>query len=144
MIHVRRHPLDCLLSIYRAHFASGGAGYSSSLLDSARLLIEQEAQMITHKSVKELSIHTIQYDQLVVSPELHIRSLIDWLDWDWSNDYLAPEKKAMPSSTASFVQIRRPINDRSLGVWRHYADLLEAPRKLLIDSDLFSDFSFNV
>ena len=33
-------------------FASGGAGYSSSLLDSARLLIEQEAQMITHKSVK--------------------------------------------------------------------------------------------
>lgn len=144
VIHVRRHPLDCLLSIYRAHFASGGAGYSSSLLDSARLLIEQEAQMITHKSVKELSIHTIQYDQLVVSPELHIRSLIDWLDWDWSNDYLAPEKKAMPSSTASFVQIRRPINDRSLGVWRHYADLLEAPRKLLIDSDLFSDFSFNV
>ena len=100
--------------------------------------------MITHKSVKELSIHTIQYDQLVVSPELHIRNLIDWLDWDWSNDYLAPEKKAMPSSTASFVQIRRPINDRSLGVWRHYADLLEAPRKLLIDSDLFTDFSFNV
>ena len=35
-------------------------------------------------------------------------------------------------------------NDRSLGVWRHYADLLEAPRKLLIDSDLFADFSFDL
>ena len=144
VIHVRRHPLDCLLSVYRAHFASGGAGYSSSLLDSVRLLIEQETQMRSYKSVNELSIYTLQYDQLVVSPELHVRNLIDWLGWDWSNDYLAPEKKVMPSSTASFVQIRRPINDRSLGVWRHYADLLEAPRKLLIDSDLFADFSFDL
>ena len=66
--------------------------------------VNQEAQMITHKSVKELSIHTIQYDQLVVHQTYqlpHIRNLIDWLDWDWSNDYLAPEK-AMPSRHRKF------------------------------------------
>ena len=143
VIHVRRHPLDCLLSVYRAHFTSG-AGYSSSLLDSARLLIEQEAQMRAWKSIDGLSIYTIHYDQLVVAPEAQIRGLIDWLGWDWSSDYLQPEKKSMASSTASVVQIRRPINGRSRGVWTHYVELLEAPRRLLIDSGLFDDFSLEV
>ena len=96
------------------------------------------------KSNKDLLIYTIQYDQLVVSAEPNIRNLINWLGWDWSVDYLSPEQKVMPSSTASFVQIRRPINGRSLGVWRHYSDLLEGARRLIVDSGLFDDFSFDV
>ena len=48
IIHCFRNPLDNILSIYREHFTEGNE-YSSSLIDSAKVYLDQEELMTKYK-----------------------------------------------------------------------------------------------
>ena len=49
IIHCFRHPLDNILSIYRTHFSEGNK-YSTSLVDCAKVYLDQEEIMTEYKS----------------------------------------------------------------------------------------------
>ena len=84
IIHCFRNPLDNILSIFRAHFAPGNE-YSSSLVDTAKVYIDQEAVMTEYKNRFRSKIYDLNYDSLVTNPNEEIKSLISWLDWQWKN-----------------------------------------------------------
>ena len=124
IINCFRHPLDNILSIYRANFDKRGNHFSSSIEESAKLYIDQEDTILKYKSQLPLNIYLLNYDKLVLSPNHEIRKLINWLKWDWNDLYTQPHLNKRNISTASCVQARSPINPNSLGGWKNYKELL--------------------
>ena len=130
IIHCFRHPLDNILSIYRANFETGYR-YSSSLSDCANVLVNKNKVMNEYKKRFPAKIYELNYDKLVKSSNQEIKSLIDWLGWDWNESYLSPHLTSRMVSTASNVQVRSPINKNSLGGWKNYQDLLSPAIEIL-------------
>ena len=52
---------------------------------------------------------------------------MDWLNFQWDNSYLTPHKSKQGFFTASTVQVRSPINNKSVGGWQNYSRLLKEP-----------------
>ena len=138
IIHCHRNPLDNILSIYRANFASGNK-YSSSLVDSARVYLDQDQVMTEYKKQYPTKIYDLNYDSLVNKPKHEIRSLISWLGWDWNDSYLSPHLNSRSVSTASNVQVRSPINSKSVGGWKYYQKMLKPAIALINQSERYAD-----
>ena len=130
IIHCCRNPLDNILSMYRANFAQGNQ-YSSSLIDSIKVYLHQDEIMSRYKNKYRSKIYDLNYDKLVSNPSKEIKSLLSWLGWKWDDSYLTPHLSKRSVSTASSVQVRSPINSKSIGTWKNYEDLLEAPFAIL-------------
>ena len=124
IIHSYRNPLDNILSIYRANFR-GGYPYSSSLIDITRVLANEKKLMQNYKNLFPNHIFSINYDSLVSNPELEIRRLINWLNFEWHEKYLSPHLNQRWVNTTSKLQVRFPINKKSLSGWKNYKDLLK-------------------
>tara|TARA_B100001989_G_scaffold236220_1_gene197999 strand:- start:694 stop:2265 length:1572 start_codon:yes stop_codon:yes gene_type:complete len=136
IIHSYRNPLDNILSVYRANFTNGYS-YSSSLVDTARVLINERNLMKNYKKLYSKNIFSFNYDQLVKNPEYEIRRLINWLNFEWNDKYLSPHLNMRKVITTSKVQVRSPINKESLHGWENYKDLLKPVIKLFGKEDLF-------
>ena len=138
IIHCYRNPLDNILSIYRAHFARGNE-YSSSLVDCARVYLDQEILMKEYKSRFRSKIYDLNYDSLVGKPNKEIKSLISWLGWKWENTYLSPHLNTRSVSTASNIQVRSPINSKSVGGWKNYKEMLKPSIEVLTQHASYKD-----
>ncbi|WP_269611876.1 tetratricopeptide repeat-containing sulfotransferase family protein [Prochlorococcus marinus] len=130
IIHCYRNPLDNILSIYRTYFAKGNE-YSSSLIDCARVYLDQEKIMQEYKNKFRSSIYDLNYDFLVKNPNIEIKSLINWLGWQWNDSYLSPHLNKRSVVTASSVQVRFPINSQSIDGWKNYKDMLKPAIKII-------------
>ncbi len=136
IIHCFRNPLDNILSIYRAHFARGNE-YSSSLIDCTNIYLDQEKTMKEYKNKFRSKIYDLNYDLLVSNPNQEIKSLLSWLGWEWNDSYLTPHLNPRSVSTASSVQVRSPINSKSIGGWKNYKDMLKPAIELLTQNDKY-------
>ena len=123
IIYCNRNPLDNILSIYRANFTKGNS-YSSSLEDATEIYMHHKELMKFYKNEFPNVIYNLNYDLLVKKPEQVIKPLIEWLRWEWRDDYLSPHLNKRNVSTASNVQVRSPINSKSLGGWKNYEEML--------------------
>ena len=138
IIYCFRNPLDNILSIYRAHFRSGNE-YASSLKDCANVYLHHEEIINDYIKQNPLKIYKLNYDELVIKPEEQIKLLVNWLGWKWENAYLKPHKNPRSVRTASNVQIRSPINSKSIGGWRNYKNILEPALEILIKNEKYQD-----
>ena len=138
IIHCFRHPLDNILSISRANFARGNS-YSSSLKDCAKVYLDQELTMQEYKKRFSSNIYDLNYDLLVINPKKIIKNLITWLKWEWQEIYLSPELNKRSVLTGSNVEIRSPINSRSIGGWQNYKDMLTPAIKILKINERYKD-----
>ena len=141
IIHCFRNPLDNILSIFRAHFANGNE-FSSSLIDCAKVYLDQDNIMTEFKTRFQTAIYDLNYDLLVREPRKEIKSLIDWLAWDWNESYLLQHLNLRPVSTASNIQIRSPINSKSIGGWKNYKNMLLPAIKVLEKSKKHKEIIF--
>ena len=124
------------MSIYRANFESGNE-YSSSLVDCSRIYLDQEEIMSKYKDEFRPKIYDMNYDSLVVNPKKEIKSLISWLGWKWEDSYLFSHLNPRSVSTASSVQVRSPINSKSIGGWKNYKDMLKPSIEILTKSEKY-------
>ena len=84
-------------------------------------------------------IYDLNYDSLVANPNEEIKSLISWLDWKWEDTYLSPHLNKRSVSTASNVQVRSPINSKSVGGWKNYKDMLQPSIQMLTQTKKYRD-----
>ena len=136
IIHCFRNPLDNILSIHRAHFAKGNE-YSSSLVDCARIYLDQENIMKEYKNKFRSQIYDLNYDSLVSNPNKEIKSVISWLGWKWNDSYLSPHLNTRSVTTASNVQVRSPINSKSIGGWKNYKEMLQPAIEIITQIDKY-------
>ena len=138
IIHCFRHPLDNILSITRANFDQGNY-YSSSLRDCSKVYLDQEKIMSIYKDQFQSNIYNLNYDLLVKDPQKEIKSLINWLGWEWKDDFLSPHLNERAVYTASDIQVRSPINSESTGGWKNYQEMLKPAIEILKKHKKFKD-----
>tara|TARA_B100000886_G_scaffold95254_1_gene63074 strand:+ start:628 stop:2112 length:1485 start_codon:yes stop_codon:yes gene_type:complete len=141
IIHCYRNPLDNILSMYRAHFGTGN-NFSSSMIDSARIYTDQEEIMEIYKKTFKNKIYSLNYDELVTDPLKEIKSLILWLGWKWNDLYLSPHLNTRKVSTRSNIQVRSPINKKSLGGWRNYKEMLKPAMEIITQKDKYKNLKY--
>ena len=128
IIHCTRNPLDNILSIYRTNFLN--QSFSSSLNDITDIYLYQMKLMHEYKNKFGSMIYSYDHDKVVQNPKETIKSLINWLDWEWSDKYLSPQESNRSIYTASSAQVRKKINSFSSGYWKNYEDFLKPISKL--------------
>ncbi len=135
VIYCLRNPLDNILSIYKANFAKGSE-FSSSIIDCAKLYIHQHELMRQYKYKFDSKIYYLNYDLLVANPIKEIKSLINWLGWDWHDSYTLPHTSKRSIQTASNISVRSPINSKSVGGWKKYRSLLQPAQRILNEYEI--------
>ncbi len=136
IIHCFRNPLDNILSIYRAHFALGNE-YSSSMVDCTNVYLNHDIVMREYKNRFKSKIYDLNYDMLVRNPNQEIQSLISWLNWKWDDSYLKPHLNQRSVSTRSNIEIRSPINSKSVNGWKNYKDMLKPAIEILLQTERY-------
>lgn len=129
IIDVRRHPLDCGLSLFKQHF-SQGVGFSYDL-KSIGAYYNGYLQIMDHwDAVLPGMVFHIRYEELVRSPEPVIRALLSHLGVEFEDACLQFHTTRRAVRTASSEQVRQPMNTQGIEVWRkaepYLADLKTA------------------
>lgn len=121
-ICTRRAAADVCLSIWSQQF--GPVAYATDLEDTAHYYGQHERLIgHWHRCFGE-NLFTVDYDELVRSPEAVLRPLLDFLALEWSDRCLDFREAGSPVRTASLWQVREALHTRSSGRWRNYAPFL--------------------
>lgn len=133
IICLRRHPMDTCLSNFRQLFALTAPyfNYSFDLLDTGRYYVLFDKLMAHWQRVLPGRVLEVSYEALVNDQEEQSRHIIEHCGLDWDDACLAFHNNTSPVSTASSVQVREPLNRRSLDRWRRYGAQLDPLAELL-------------
>ena len=112
------------------------------MVDSAKVYSDQDEIMQTYKKEFKNHIYSLNYDELVTHPSKEIKSLIRWLGWNWNDLYLSPHLNNRKVSTRSNVQVRSPINKKSLGGWKNYKEMLRPAMEIITKKDQYKDLKY--
>lgn len=124
IVHLRRHPVDSCLAMYRTLFRLGYP-FSYNLDDLADYYIAYDALMRHWEAILPGKIFNVSYEGLVNEQESVSRDIVAHCGLEWENACLQFDKNAAPVTTASAVQVRRPMYRDALARWKHYADELK-------------------
>ena len=124
-----RNPLDNILSIYRENFIK--IPFSTSIKEITEIYIHHYDLMKSYSEAYSKNLFVYNYDDVVINPSFEIRKIIDWLGWEWTEEYTSPHKNKRSVFTASSEQVRNPIHSKSLRGWKKYKDLLEPALELI-------------
>ncbi len=118
IIHTRRDPVDTCLSCYFQAFP--GLSYTRDLAHLGRYHNAAERLMAHWKQVLPVTIHTVQYEQLISDQERVSRELIDYCGLLWDDACLQFHKTRRTVATASYDQVRQPLYSKAVGRWKPY------------------------
>ena len=86
--------------------------------------------MNEYKSKFGSIIYSYDHDKVVKNPKETIQHLINWLEWEWNDEYLSPQNSKRSVFTASSAQVRKKISSNSSGYWKKYEEMLKPFRNL--------------
>lgn len=135
IIDVRRNPLDCGLSLYKQHFSSG-VDFSYELSDIGVFYNSYLALMDHWHNVLPGKVLTVRYEELIHRPETMTRAILDHVGVEFEETCLSFYNTRREVHTASSEQVRQPINNRSIGVWKKVEDELTALKASLGEASL--------
>ncbi|MDX2369397.1 MAG: sulfotransferase, partial [Colwellia sp.] len=70
------------------------------------------------------NFYVVNYEKLVNNPEEEAKKIIEFCGLDWQEQCIDIHKNSAPVATASAVQVRQPINNKSVGNWQKYKEYL--------------------
>ncbi|WP_257548322.1 tetratricopeptide repeat-containing sulfotransferase family protein [Sphingopyxis sp. DBS4] len=120
IVHVRRGAMDGCYAMYKTLFRMGYP-FSYDLDDLAAYRIAYERLMAHWRDALPGRMIEIDYEALIADQEGESRRLVAACGFDWEDACLDFHRNPAPVATASAVQVRAPIHDRSVGLWRRYA-----------------------
>lgn len=133
IICLNRNPLDTIMSNFRQLFAVNQSYYSYSYdLESTTefyLLFKQLATLWL--KLYPDNFYLINYEKLVNDPVNEARQLIDFCNLSWQEQCVNIHQNSAPVATASALQVRSPINNRSIGNWKKYDAYLDSVKEVL-------------
>jgi hypothetical protein len=120
LVHVRRHPLDACLAIFKYLFKNAYP-FSYDLDDLATYYIAHHELMEHWRSILPPgALYEVRYEDLVADQEGATRRLLRYLDLPWEDACLEYHRNSQASTTGSASQVREPIYASSVGKWRCY------------------------
>lgn len=120
ILHLRRNPLDQLLSIYQQNFSDSTLSWAYSLDALVEQYHHYRCTMAAFEALAELPLHTFVYEELVSDPASQLPRLVAACGLAWNDHFLQPERSRRAVYTASLSQVRRPIHSGAVGGWRRF------------------------
>jgi tetratricopeptide (TPR) repeat protein len=124
IIHVTRHPVDTCYAIYKTLFKNAYP-FSYNLETLGQYYLAYRKLMEHWQKVLPRRIFEMSYEDLVSDQALESRRLLEFCDLDWEQACLEFHKSTSASTTASSIQVRRPVYRSSVGRWRCYRQQLQ-------------------
>ncbi|MFT2092562.1 tetratricopeptide repeat-containing sulfotransferase family protein [Paraglaciecola sp. 2405UD69-4] len=131
IICMLRDPMDTCIGNYRQLFSINSPYYHYAYsLKTIGLFYAEFYKLVYHKAAENsANLMLCDYQELVEDPRNKVSELLSFCDLQWQEQCLHAETNTAPVSTASKVQVREPINTKSVGRWkkfRPHTDALEA------------------
>lgn len=125
IIHNQRDPIDTCLSCYFNLFSSG-YDYSYNL-DWLEKYYMGYFGLMKHwqEILPKDRIINIRYENLVDDPKEVISSVLSRCGLEWEDKCIDAHKSKRIVNTASVVQVRTPINSRSVSRWKNFERQLQ-------------------
>jgi tetratricopeptide (TPR) repeat protein len=125
IIHCARDAAATCLSIYKVHFRGDSHRYGydlGELADFHNLYTDIMAHW--HKVLPGV-VHDVRYEDFVADQDGQSRALIDYLGLPWDDAVLSFHETDRPVRTASAAQVRQPMYQGSVDLWKRYGDRLK-------------------
>lgn len=128
VIHCTRNPVDTCVSCY--FNLQGGIPYAHDLRALGSFYRDYLRLMRHWRSVLDIPMIEVAYEDLVADHPAHARRLVEFLDLPWDDACLRPHENTRVALTQSIHQVRKPVYGSSVARWkryeRHLGPLLEA------------------
>jgi Flp pilus assembly protein TadD len=123
LIHVVRHPLDVVLSVFSNHLTHGFfCGFD---LESAARHYVLIMDLVEHyRAQMTLRYLAIRYEDIIDEQEASVRRLLGFVGAPFDRRCLAFHENQRYARTASYAQVTEQLYDRSRFRYRHYLQQL--------------------
>jgi hypothetical protein len=119
IIHCKRDPKDTCLSVFKNYFTSTHK-YAYDLKELGEYYKLYQGLMDYWYNILPDYIFDIQYEDIVGNQEDTTRKLLEYCELPWDEACLSFHRTVRPVRTASAEQVRRPIYNSSVGLWKQY------------------------
>ena len=124
LLHVIRHPLDVVLSVYSNLLTHGF--YCAYALESAAQHYVLVADLVEHyRREMKLPYLRLRYEDLVEDQEASVRRVLEFIAEDFDPKCLAFHENRRYARTASYAQVTERLYDRSRYRYRNYLPQLQ-------------------
>lgn len=134
IVLLERDPVAVACSCFTTAFAEGHA--FSHALDTTAHYFQQFRRVVGHweSVLPEGRLLRIRYEELLQDPVNATAGLRAQMDLAWSDQMLAFHRRREPVSTASLLQVRKPLNPQAGEKWRRFEHWLAPWRSRLEDA----------
>ncbi len=125
IVHCARDAAATCLSIFKVHFRGDSHRYGydlGELADFHNLYADIMAHW--HKVLPGV-VHDVRYEDFVADQEGQTRALMAYLGLPWDDKVLSFHETDRPVRTASAAQVRQPMYQGSVDLWKRYGDRLK-------------------
>ena len=124
LIHVLRHPLDIVLSVFSNHLTHGF--YCSYALETAARHYVLVMELVEHyRGQMLLHYLPVRYEDLVDDLESGTRRMLEFIGEEFDERCIRFHENRRYARTASYAQVAEPLYDRSRYRYRRYLKQLE-------------------
>lgn len=119
IIHLQRHPLDVVLSVYSNHLTHGYyCAYDLESIARHYLLITDLVQH--YLSQMQLRYHAVRYEDIIADQETEVRRMFAFIGLPFDRRCLSFHENRRYARTASYAQVTERLYDRSRFRYRPY------------------------
>jgi len=128
-----RNPLDTIVSNFRQLFSVNQSyyNYAYDLQSTTEFYLLFKGLAELWLDIFPENFYLINYEKLVNDPLNEAKQIIEFCDLSWQEQCVEIHQNSAPVATASALQVRSPINNRSVGNWKKYDAYLDDVKKSL-------------
>ena len=136
IINMNRNCLDNILSMYTTNIEFYSRYNSADLEDILKYYLYWKDLTNTWKDMYPGHIYDCYYDKIVNEPKKYISELVEYLELNWSDEFLNFYKNKRNAYTSSSYQVKQPIYKTSSNKWHNYKEELKHIIKLLDENGI--------
>jgi Tfp pilus assembly protein PilF len=130
LIHVVRHPLDIVLSVFSNQLTHGF--HCAYALETAARHLALTLELVEHyRAQMVLRYLPVRYEDIVEDQEAAIRRMLDFIGENFDARCIAFQDNRRYARTASYAQVTERLYDRSRYRYRRYRKQLEPAAAIL-------------
>jgi tetratricopeptide (TPR) repeat protein len=138
VLHLTRHPLAACYAIFKTRF-QGAFPFAYDLTELGQFYLGYRWLMSHWHQILPGRIMDVAYEDVITDQEGATRRILDYLELPFEPACLDFHLNPASTTTASAIQVRKPIYSSSIDLWRQYAGELEPLAKILRDGGVAID-----
>ncbi len=119
IINARRHPLDSCFGSYKQLFA-GGQPFTYDLTELGEYYVQYQRLMDHWQQVLPGNVLHVDYEDVVENLESQVSRILEFCELPFEDACVNFHETDRAVKTASSEQVRQPIYESSVNLWRHY------------------------